>query len=66
MMPIVLRWSISATHVIGADGIWSKVRQSFPSFNSQATMVTCPSFGVHMNSPSIPETRMENKRNLCN
>jgi len=46
---------ISATHVIGADGKWSKVRQSFPSFNSQATMVTCPSFGVNMNYPSIPE-----------
>ena len=46
---------ISATHVIGADGKWSKVRQSFQSFNSQATMITCPSFGVGMIAPSVPE-----------
>jgi 2-polyprenyl-6-methoxyphenol hydroxylase-like FAD-dependent oxidoreductase len=45
---------ISATHVIGADGKWSKVRQSSTSLNSQAKMITCPSFGVHLNSPTIP------------
>jgi len=43
--------SISATHVIGADGKWSKVRQSFSSLSSQATVVTCPSFGVSMYVP---------------
>lgn len=42
---------LSATHVIGADGKWSKVRQSFSSLNSQATMVTCPSFGVSLYVP---------------
>ncbi|KAL3797177.1 hypothetical protein ACHAW5_006039 [Stephanodiscus triporus] len=46
---------ISATHVIGADGKWSKVRQSSPSLNSQAKMITCPSFGVHLNSPTVPK-----------
>ncbi len=39
---------VSATHVIGADGKWSKVRQSFSSLNSQMKMVTCPSFGVSL------------------
>ena len=46
---------VSATHVIGADGKWSKVRQSFTSLNSQAKIITCPSFGVHLNSPTVPE-----------
>ncbi|KAL7548206.1 hypothetical protein ACHAWF_011501 [Thalassiosira exigua] len=46
---------IPATHVVGADGKWSQVRQSIPSLNSQAKMVTSPSFGVHMNSPRSPE-----------
>lgn len=46
---------ISGTHVIGADGKWSKVRQSFPSLNSQAKIVTCPSFVVSLFSPSVPE-----------
>lgn len=46
---------IPATHVIGADGKWSKVRQSFPSLNSQGTMITCPSYGVHMNCPIVPD-----------
>jgi glycerol-3-phosphate dehydrogenase len=46
---------ISATHVIGADGKWSKVRQSVPSLDSQATIITCPSFGVHLNSPTVPK-----------
>jgi len=44
---------INATHVIGADGKWSNVRRSFPSFSS--TMVTCPSSAVHMNMASIPK-----------
>lgn len=44
-----------ATHVIGADGKWSKVRQSFSDLSSQAKMMTCPSFGVHMFVPSAPE-----------
>jgi len=42
---------ISATHVIGADGKWSKVRQSFPSLNAQTQMITCPSFGVSLYIP---------------
>ena len=46
--------SISATHVIGADGKWSNVRGSFPSLFS-STMVTCPSAAVHMNAKRIPE-----------
>lgn len=50
--------SISATHVIGADGKWSNVRQSYPSF--LATMVTCPSSAVHMNMTGIPEGWEEN------
>lgn len=45
--------TISATHVIGADGKWSNVRQSSPSF--LATMVTCPSAAVHMYMTNIPE-----------
>jgi 2-polyprenyl-6-methoxyphenol hydroxylase-like FAD-dependent oxidoreductase len=45
--------SISATHIIGADGKWSKVRESFPSLSNQARMQTVPSFGVHMNAKSI-------------
>ena len=44
--------SIRTTHVIGADGKWSNVRRSFPSFSS--TMVTCPSSAVHMNMVDIP------------
>ena len=43
---------IPATHVIGADGKWSKVRESFPSFSS--TMETCPSSAVHLNTIGIP------------
>uniref|UniRef100_A0A7S2S6L4 FAD-binding domain-containing protein n=1 Tax=Eucampia antarctica TaxID=49252 RepID=A0A7S2S6L4_9STRA len=51
---------MSATHVIGADGKWSKVRQSFPSLNSQAKMVSCPSFGVSLFTSSVPEGWKEN------
>lgn len=47
--------TLSATHLIGADGKWSKVRQSTPSLSSQAKIVTCPAFGIHMNCPSAPE-----------
>lgn len=47
--------AISATHVIGADGKWSKVRQSSPSLSSQAKMISAPSFGVHLNSPTVPK-----------
>lgn len=46
---------ISATHIIGADGKWSKVRQSSPSLNSQAKMITSPSFGVHLDSSTVPK-----------
>lgn len=46
--------TVSATHVIGADGKWSAVRASFPELESQATIRTEPSFGVHMMAPSVP------------
>jgi len=45
--------SISATHVIGADGKWSNVRRSIPSF--LGTIVTCPSAAISMHLPNIPE-----------
>jgi 2-polyprenyl-6-methoxyphenol hydroxylase-like FAD-dependent oxidoreductase len=44
--------TLSATHVIGADGKWSKVRESFPEF-AMSRMETVPSFGVHMNARSV-------------
>jgi hypothetical protein len=46
--------NISATHVIGADGKWSNVRQSFPS-SFLNTMVTCPSSAVHMTMNYVPK-----------
>jgi 2-polyprenyl-6-methoxyphenol hydroxylase-like FAD-dependent oxidoreductase len=46
---------VSGTHVIGADGKWSKVRQSIPSLNSQASMLKCPSFALFMEAPIVPE-----------
>jgi len=46
---------ISATHVIGADGKYSKVRQSLPSLEEQTKVITEPSFGVVMATKSIPE-----------
>jgi 2-polyprenyl-6-methoxyphenol hydroxylase-like FAD-dependent oxidoreductase len=45
---------LTATHVIGCDGKWSKVRQSVASFRKQARLVTCPSFAVHMTSNFTP------------
>jgi 2-polyprenyl-6-methoxyphenol hydroxylase-like FAD-dependent oxidoreductase len=45
--------TITGTHVIGADGKWSKVREAFPSLAKQATMETVPSFGVHMNALAV-------------
>ncbi|UPR04488.1 FAD/NAD(P)-binding domain-containing protein [Chloropicon primus] len=38
---------LKATHVIGCDGKWSKVRQSLPSFRGAAEITSVPSFGVH-------------------
>jgi 2-polyprenyl-6-methoxyphenol hydroxylase-like FAD-dependent oxidoreductase len=49
---------VRATHVIGADGKWSAVRASFPELDSQATIKTEPSFGVHMMAP-VGTGRME-------
>ena len=46
---------VSGSHVIGADGKWSKVRQSFPSLYKQGEVVTCPSYGVHMVALNFPE-----------
>jgi len=45
---------LSASHVIGADGKWSNVRESFQELSSQFTMETCPSFGVQMNLSTVP------------
>ncbi len=45
---------VSASHVIGADGKWSNVRQSFPELQSQFTMEVCPCFGVHLSLPTVP------------
>jgi len=46
---------ISATHIIGADGKWSKVRQSLPEIQSQSTICTEPSFGIKIDVPFIPD-----------
>jgi len=46
---------VPATHVIGADGKWSKVRQSIPSLKSQGKMMTEPAFGVSMFVSNTPE-----------
>jgi 2-polyprenyl-6-methoxyphenol hydroxylase-like FAD-dependent oxidoreductase len=44
--------TLSATHLIGAHGKWSKVRESFPEF-AKFKMETVPSFGVHMNAKAV-------------
>jgi len=44
-----------ATHVVGADGKWSRVRRSFPSLDSQAELVSCTGFGVLMCGEPAPE-----------
>mmetsp|Transcript_23907 Transcript_23907/g.57656 ORF Transcript_23907/g.57656 Transcript_23907/m.57656 type:complete len:432 (+) Transcript_23907:139-1434(+) len=44
----------ACSHVIGADGKWSTIRESFPSLKSQAKIITSPSFGVAMISPTTP------------
>jgi len=41
-------------HLIGADGKWSNVRRSFPELRSQSRMITCPSFGIHLDCPFLP------------
>ena len=46
--------TLQATHVVGADGKWSRVRSSFPE-TWNATIRTEPSFGVHMMVPSVPD-----------
>mmetsp|Transcript_16113 Transcript_16113/g.22471 ORF Transcript_16113/g.22471 Transcript_16113/m.22471 type:complete len:360 (-) Transcript_16113:88-1167(-) len=45
---------LSASHVVGADGKWSKVRASYPSLSSQGNIERCRSFGVHMMA-KVPE-----------
>lgn len=45
---------LSATHVIGADGKWSKVRSSYPSLSSQASIERCNTFGVYIMA-NLPE-----------
>lgn len=46
--------TLEATHVIGADGKWSQVRDSF-SDEFHATIHYEPSFGVHIMCPSVPK-----------
>jgi 2-polyprenyl-6-methoxyphenol hydroxylase-like FAD-dependent oxidoreductase len=46
--------TLSATHVIGADGKWSSVRNSYQSLSEQGEIEECKSFGVHMMA-KIPE-----------
>jgi 2-polyprenyl-6-methoxyphenol hydroxylase-like FAD-dependent oxidoreductase len=46
--------TLEASHVIGADGKWSKVRDSFPE-SFPTTIHSEPSFGVHIMCPSVPE-----------
>jgi len=46
---------ISASHAIGADGKWSKVRQSFSELESPASIKVEPSFGVNMRLSSFPD-----------
>eukprot|EP00521_Asterionellopsis_glacialis_P008798 CAMPEP_0195285140 /NCGR_PEP_ID=MMETSP0707-20130614/3086_1 /TAXON_ID=33640 /ORGANISM="Asterionellopsis glacialis, Strain CCMP134" /LENGTH=411 /DNA_ID=CAMNT_0040344593 /DNA_START=154 /DNA_END=1389 /DNA_ORIENTATION=+ len=45
---------LSASHVVGADGKWSKVRASYPSLSSQGNIERCRSFGIHMMA-KLPE-----------
>lgn len=46
---------ISASHAVGADGKWSKVRQSSSELESQASIKVEPSFGVNMMLSSFPD-----------
>lgn len=46
--------SFVGTHLIGADGKWSAVRESVPYFSQQAMLRIEPSWGVHMTCPTIP------------
>lgn len=43
------------THIVGADGKWSKTRRSFPELNANATIRTEPSWGVHIMAPRVPD-----------
>lgn len=55
MLDVILQddTTLHATHVVGADGKWSRVRLSFPE-TWNATIRTEPSFGVHIMVPSVP------------
>jgi len=44
----------SVTHVIGADGKWSAVRQSISEFKKSLRMTTEPSWGIAMTLPKVP------------
>jgi len=46
---------ISASHAVGADGKWSKVRQSSSELESQASIKVEPSFGVLVMISSFPD-----------
>jgi len=44
----------SVTHVIGADGKWSAVRQSIPEFANSFRVTTEPSWGLSLILPKVP------------
>ncbi|KAL3815918.1 hypothetical protein ACHAXA_005766 [Cyclostephanos tholiformis] len=46
--------NVRRPYVIGADGKWSRVRRSVPSLIIGSRIIACPSFGVHMNPPTVP------------
>mmetsp|Transcript_1582 Transcript_1582/g.1913 ORF Transcript_1582/g.1913 Transcript_1582/m.1913 type:complete len:486 (+) Transcript_1582:111-1568(+) len=49
---------LTATHLIGADGKWSQVRQTFTDdqfLDTSFSIRTEPSFGISIMCPSVPE-----------
>ena len=47
--------SISCTHVIGADGKWSAVRESLPDWKDQFQVQPEPAFGISITPSVIPK-----------
>mmetsp|Transcript_24686 Transcript_24686/g.51235 ORF Transcript_24686/g.51235 Transcript_24686/m.51235 type:complete len:498 (+) Transcript_24686:175-1668(+) len=56
MVEVVLKdgKSFVGTHLVGADGKWSTVRDSIPYFRQQAFLRSEPCWGVHMTAPELP------------
>jgi len=44
----------SATHVVGADGKWSAIRQSIAELDKYFKIKSEPSWGIHMMLPKLP------------